>query len=147
MIGLALALAAPAQAADVHLTLAIGEGETQSWALPSTESLTQVLGPFQTKKSSAIYRITASPSVFDPMADAFRTEVTICREWSRKGQAGRHCDKNELLAPKESAGRASVERSFKVGGEKFSFSIQAWYTGEPPIPAGLPAPEPEPAPE
>lgn len=149
MIGtaLALALAGPALAADVHLKLETSEGEVKAWTVPYRETMTETLGPFKTKKSSAIYRVSLQPSVFDPMANAFRLEFTVCREWTRKGKGGRYCDKPELLAPPEGAGPVGQERSFKIEGEKFSFTVQAWYTGEPPIPAGLPAPEPEPAPE
>lgn len=148
MFAMLLALAGPgrAEAADLHLALKSPDGvdEASDWA--ATETFRKKYGPVQVGKSSAVYSVTIPAAVYDPLEDAYRMEVSVCVEWSRKGANDQFCQKDDALAPAEAHGPRHLDYAVK-GKDKFRWAIEIWFTGEPPVPAGLPAPEPEPEPD
>jgi hypothetical protein len=123
--------AAHAQAVDLHVHLTTEEGidETYSWASDNTFS--RKFGPRKAGKSSVVYALTIPTAVYDEVGGGYSLEVSMCLEWSRKGDNDRWCDKQEVLAPPESAGPVKVPGALK-GKDKFAWTIELWFTGEPP---------------
>ena len=123
-----------AQAADIHLDLTSEDGIAEQAQWKSSETFTRRFGPVETKKGgSAVYAITVSPSVFDPLENAYRVELSTCIEWSRKGKSDRTCQRDEILAPPEANG--PTVRSWSVkGSDKFEWTAKLWFTGESPRP-------------
>ena len=136
-------LCAAAMAADVHVELVVGEGATEAWSAPYTESVTRKLGPLQAGKTTASYVVTMQPSVWDPLTGAFRVDVAVCREWRKKGkEPGRYCQKEQLTARTEAEGPSESTTTLAIAGEKYSYVLRTWYVGDPPGPVGLPGQEP-----
>ena len=142
MITLALS-AATALAADLHVEMSVGEGSSQSWVVPPSEALTQKIGPVSSGKTSAVYTISIQPSVWDTVAGGYQVDVSVCREWVKKKTKGRHCQTEHAIAKSEAEGPAVNTTNLSVEGEKYSYVIKSWYTGEPPGPVGVQMPEPE----
>jgi hypothetical protein len=131
-----------AVAAELHLELKTEDGisETVSWA-PS-DSFTRRFGPVQTKSNgSAVYVVTVPNAVFDAIDNLYHVDVSVCVEWSRKGKNDRLCQKDELSAPAEASGKSQHDVAVKSKID-FDWTVSLWYTGEPPVPLGLPAPPP-----
>jgi hypothetical protein len=135
-----------AEAAELHVEVSVGEGPTESWVVPPSEAATKKIGPVESGKTSAVYTVSILPSVWDTLAGGYKVDVSVCRDWVRKGKKGRYCQKEPMLAKSEAEPSTSTT-NLSVEGEKYSYVVKAWYTGEPPGPVGLPMPEPEPAEE
>ncbi|MEQ1569344.1 MAG: hypothetical protein ABMA64_27150 [Myxococcota bacterium] len=120
-----------ASAADLHVQVETAEGlsETHSWA--SVDTFLRRLGPRTSGKSSVEYVVSAPTSVYDAVDGAYRVELSVCLEWTRKGKSDRWCKKEEVLAPPESAGPNVLTGSIKAK-DKFEWTMRLWYTGEPP---------------
>jgi hypothetical protein len=146
MITLVLS-AAVAGATDLHVELTVGEGATESWMVPPTEAVTEKIGPVTSGKTSAVYTVSVMPSVWDTLQGGYKVDVSVCRDWVRKGKKGRHCQKEPMLAKSEADGPSTTTTNLSVDGEKYSYVLKAWYSGEAPGPIGLPMPEPEPTDE
>ncbi len=140
---IASTLCAAAMAADVHVELTVGEGATEKWSLPYTESVTKKIGPLQDGKTTASYVVTMQPSVWDPLTGSFRVELAVCREWRKKGkEPGRYCQKEKLTARTEAEGPSESTTDLAIAGERYSYVVRTWYVGDPPGPVGLPSEEP-----
>jgi len=136
-------MCAAALGADVHVELVVGEGATEAWAVPYTESFSKKIGPLQAGKTTASYVVTMQPSVWDPLTGSFRVDVAVCREWRKKGkEPGRYCQKEQLVARTEAEGRTESTTNLAIAGEKYSYVLRTWYVGDPPGPVGLPGQEP-----
>jgi hypothetical protein len=127
-------LCATASAADLHLTLDMA-GRVEEVVWPSHESLSKRYGPVQMGKSSTVFLVTVSPSVFDPLEGAYRVSLSICAEWTRKTEHDQFCDRKELLVPGENA-TARHEVALKAK-DKLEWAAEMWFTGEAP-PSGMP---------
>lgn len=137
-----------AAAVDLHVRMATDEGidETYSWS--SSDTFSHRFGPRRAGKSSVVYVVTVPTAVYDQVGGGYRLEVSVCLEWSRKGKSDRWCTKEEIVAPPESAGPATVPGSLKAK-DKFGWQMTLWFTGEPPNLTQeplLPEPEDEPVP-
>jgi hypothetical protein len=133
-----------ASAAELHVRLVTEDGIDDSAAWSQTETLTKKYGPVETKsKGSAVYVVTVPNAVFDPLENAYRVDLSVCVEWSRKGKNDRLCQKDDLPAPAEATGPSTHTVTVKSKID-FTWTVSLWYTGEPPVPVGLPAPVPEP---
>lgn len=131
-----------ASAAELHVELKTADGISESGSWAPTETFSKKYGPVQTKsKGSAVYVITVPNAVFDAIDDVYRVDLSICVEWSRKGKTDRLCQKDELPAPPEARGPGIHEVKVKSKID-FDWTVSLWYTGEPPVPVGLPAPPP-----
>jgi hypothetical protein len=134
-------LCAMAGAADLHLTLDM-DGLVQEVVWPSQEALSKRYGPVEIGKSSAIFLITAPGSVFDPLEGAYRVELSVCIEWTRKRDHDQYCDRKELFVPDE---QSTVRHEVAVKAkDKYEWRVEMWYTGEAP-PTGLPTEAQDPA--
>jgi hypothetical protein len=132
-------LCAAAVAADVHVEIAVGEGPTEKWSVPYTETVSKKLGPIQDGKTTASYIVTMQPSVWDPLTGSFKVDLAVCREWRKKGKdPGRYCQKEQLVARTEAEGPTESTTNLAIAGEKFSYVLRTWYVGDPPGPVGLP---------
>jgi hypothetical protein len=138
-----LVLSAAAGAADLHVELTVGEGASQSWVVVPAEGVTQKIGPVSSGKTSAVYTVSVQPSVWDTIAGGYQVDVAVCREWIKKGKKGRHCQTEHAIAKSEAEGPAVNTTNLAVEGEKYSYVIKSWYTGEAPAAVGLPMPTPE----
>lgn len=139
-------LASTASAADLHVAFTTGEGIAESWTQGITDAKTRSFGPVEGRgKRSVVYSVTLPPSVFDPLENAFRVEVSICREWVKGSKKDRDCVTEVVMAPTEAEGPKVVAGEVKAS-DKFEFAIELYYTGEPPIPAGIPEEPAEPEP-
>jgi hypothetical protein len=127
-------LCAAAGAADLHLTLDMA-GRVEEMAWPSHESLSKRYGPVLMGKSSTVFLVTVSPSVFDPLEGKYRVSLSVCVEWTRKSEHDQYCDRKELLVPGESA-TVRDEMSVKAK-DKLEWAAEMWFTGEAP-PTGMP---------
>jgi hypothetical protein len=134
-----------ASAAELHLELKTADGISEAGSWIPTDSFSKKYGPVETKgNGSAVYVVTVPNAVFDPLENAYRVDVSICVEWSRKGKTERLCQKDDLAAPAQANGPSSHAVSVK-SKVNFDWTVSLWYTGEPPVPLGLPpAPPPEP---
>lgn len=132
-----------ATATDLHVTLSTSEGLQESWSKPAVEAMTRSLGPVEGRgKRRVTYNVTLQPSVFDPLEDAFETDLSLCRTWVKKDERDRDCVSDLVLVPSEANGPLILESKLKTN-DKFSFTIELYYVGAPPVPAGLPGVEPE----
>lgn len=127
---------AAASAADLHLNLDIDNSRVEQATWPATEALSKRFGPVRMGKTSTVFLVTASPSVFDPLQAAYRVELNVCIEWTRKAESGQYCDRKELLVP---GGDQTVRHEVSVKAkDKLEWASELWFSGEAP-PAGLPA--------
>ncbi len=131
-------LASAASAADLHATFTTGEGVSETWTQGANEAKTQGFGPVVGRgKRSVVYNVTLPPSVFDPIENAFRVEVAVCREWAKGSKRDRDCVSEVVFAPPQAEGPAVMAGEVKAS-DKFEFSLELYFTGETPIPAGIP---------
>ncbi|MBX2800872.1 MAG: hypothetical protein KTR31_24540 [Myxococcales bacterium] len=134
----------PAHATELVFTLTTGEGVAETWSKDHKEAETKRFGPVLGKKKRRVrYDVTVMPSVFDPLENAFQTQVSICRYWSRGSERDRDCVEDLLMIPSKSEGQTSLGGKVKAS-DKFEVLLRTAYAGPPPSAVGLPGdPQPE----
>jgi hypothetical protein len=131
-------LAGLAGAADLHIEAKTAEGIHDSAVWGANDAFDKKFGPAIAGKSSVVYQVTVMGAVWDPSQSAYLVDLGLCVEWSRKGKPGRWCNKEDVLAP---ATPHTVSGSLK-DKDKFEWSFDLWFTGDPPTTA---APTPAPS--
>jgi hypothetical protein len=124
-------IAGAAGAADLHMNVVTGEGISETLHWNSADTITKRLGPRFSGKSSVVYAVNVPAAVYDATEGVYRVDLSLCLEWSRKGTLDRWCTREEAIAPAESDGPRQITGALKAK-DKFSWSFELWFTGEPP---------------
>jgi hypothetical protein len=138
-----LLLSGSALAADLQFSFVTEDGIAEKASWPAFESYTRRLGPQQVGRTSVIYALTVPGSVFDAVQGGYIVDVSVCLEWEWKNENGRFCDPIQLIAKAEGLEVAKFTRTLR-DKDKFTYTVEAYWTGEPPAGYVPPAPPPVP---
>ncbi len=128
---------------ELRFALETDEGTQEQWSLDHMDSFTETYGPLAKGKKRVKYEVAVMPSVYDPLQERFRTQISICRSWSKGSKRDQDCVSETMLVPPKAEGPVVMGGKVK-GSEKFELRFGAYYEGAPPLPGGQ---EPEPEPE